>query len=436
VVLTAQGGGWIMHGTWRAARPAGVSASESLHELLAALPPQWRSGDVYVAITPGALACADCVTVPYRTEAQIESVAGSLAESRCAGESAEELAIDVVRKGAGAAKDGSVVHVVAIRQAALDAVMGTIQKALPSAQVKTVTGTPVALAEALTDSHGVLGLALESAGEGALLHCEGGRVTMWRFFPLEGRGAEAEGIVRTQAIVYGVAEDQIAVFAGDATVRVAEGLGVEAGLLPAAAVGVLDAELNANLLRGWARAPKGLAARLRAPLLAFGVAAALFLAAVGVCCHRYTGRTETDLSRCRDAEKKLHASAFPGQPYKAGELVGRMQREVSERRRVEAANQVPSALAFWAEVGAALPEADKVGFVLEELQLGTDGGRLTGRVPVAKENPLANAALLEGALNGSPVLTARGEFETKEQEVAVRVRLDYRAPAQTEGVRP
>src|SRR5207249_15267 len=119
------------------------------------------------------------------------------------------------------------------------------------------------------------------------------------------------------------------------------------------------------------------------------------------------------------------------------QLFERMKRAIAEQSKTSDANNSPSALGLWSEVGSVLPNADTIGLSLESIQFNSDGGRITGKVNAAAGDPLAHAAALENALNNASHLVARGEFENKGAEIVVRMRLDYQPHEKTgEGRKP
>ena len=204
---------------------------------------------------------------------------------------------------------------------------------------------------------------------------------------------------------------------------------VPVSLAAAVAAALAEPDETANLLRGAKDAQRGAVSRLRGPLTKLGAAAALLLVITGFRFERHLGQCEADLEACGKTERQLWERTLPGEPYKAGELAGKLVKTLSQKEKSAAANRFPSALSFWSEVACAMPNPDQVGLSLESLHLAPDGGRMLGRVSRGSTDPLSNAALLESALSKSDRLAARGEFETRDSEIVVRLRLDYRPPA-------
>ena len=73
-----------------------------------------------------------------------------------------------------------------------------------------------------------------------------------------------------------------------------------------------------------------------------------------------------------------------------------------------------------------MPEPEALGLTLESLDLAPDGGRISARLPAVKEDPLKNASQLESRLNQSSRMTARGDYEVRDGQVQVRLRMDYK----------
>lgn len=395
---------------------------EALQAALEKLPPAWRNSDIFLAISSGDLACADCFEVPFSSEGQIEAISGSLAESRCAGFSAEELATDLQR--IDGTKTGSIVQVVALAHRTLSAILACVKTALPAARLRTVTAIPMALSHAI-HRQGVHGLIV--AGEGILL-ANDGHAQAWRSFPVgSGRPEQA---LSTRAASVG---------AGDITIHTREISLCDIDTVPidlaaAVAVALVEPGKNANLLRSAMDAPRSALARLRGLLTLAGAAAALLFVAAGLYFDKQARQLETGATAIEKTERTLWEGALPTEAYKPAALTSRLKKILAQRNRVAEANKYPSALAFWGEMASVLPNADQVGLSMESLQLGPDGGRLTGKVNKGTADPLSNASLLESALNNSESLAARGEFETRETEIVVRMRLDYRQPSpQTAG---
>jgi hypothetical protein len=381
-------------------------------DLLRDLPAHVIPAEIAVAFSPSELACADCFSTVYRTERQLESVIGSLAEERACGESADELAIDFQQIAAN--KTGSLIELVAVRQDVLKTLSAELGRVSP-APVVLVTAIPVALAHACALTEGSHVFELDNAGESIILHMAKGQPKDWRCLPIDTPDRDAMPPVLNQA-------ERVAV-------ALLNGCSLaEPAQLPAAAVAALDPRCALNLLRGMAGAPKSVAARLRKPLLQAACALALLFLAGGVCFSRKADALAQTLAHCEQYERKLGETCLPGgrASTQSQPLISRMKRALVEYNRARDINSAPSALYFWSEVATRLPVPDRIGLVLESLQFGSDSGRLVAKVDAAPNDPLANAALLERALNDSPALTARGEYEAKKSEVVVRMRLDYK----------
>jgi hypothetical protein len=398
-------------------RNKGETLIESLQTALEKVPAAWRDSDVFIAVSSGDLACADCFEVPFSSEGQIEAISGSLAESRCAGYSAEELATDLQR--VSGTKTGSMVQVVSLPHCTLNAIQECVRKILPAARLKTVSAIPIALSRALPQQ-GIHGFMV--GGEGILL-ANNGNTQAWRSFPVGTINPEQALAARAAS----VGEGDVTHHAKEIALKGIDGVPVE--LAAAVAVAIVEPAKSANLLRSAMDAPRSSLARLRGPLTLVGTAAALLLVAAGLFFDKQVRQLETNAAALEKSEHKLWEGALPNEPYKTAALTSRLKRILTQRNKVAEANKYPSALAFWSEMAGVLPNADQVGLSLESLQLSPEGGRLTGKVNKGTGDPLSNASLLESSLNNSESLAARGEFETRESEIVVRMRLDYRQPS-------
>lgn len=389
---------------------------DSLASAMNALPPQWRNCEIFIAISSGDLACADCFEVPYCSESQIETISNSLAESRCAGYSAEDLSTDLQR--ISVAKIGSTIQVIAIPHRTLSAIQECIKKVLPVARLKVVTAIPMALSGVL-QSPGVHGLVI--AGEGILL--SNNNILAWRSFPV---GAEQpEQALSSRASSFST--DEIQIYAKEIAFPGIRKVPLE--LAAAVAVTIAEPRTTPNLLRGAKDAPRNTLSRLRGPLTLAGAAMALLLLVAGLYFDKQVRQVATRTATIEVAERNLWVEALPNETYRPTALTTRLKSILTQRNKVTEANKYPSALAFWSEMASVLPNADQVGLSMESLQFGPDGGRLTGKVNKGTSDPLSNASLLESALNNSDSLAARGEFETRDTEIVVRMRLDYRQPS-------
>jgi len=406
---------WHKAERWAAHDPLAAG----VRRLLEQIPKDLPCREVRVACSPRWLACADLVDVPYRSEAQIEAVAGSLAEGRSAGESAEDLAVDVVR--VGVTKEGTLVNLHAIRHPILDQLRAGIQAALPSAQITTVTSTWAAVASCF--STGVLALA--AAGEGLVVVADHGAAKAWRAFPLDTASPDARSTLLAAADGLGIAASDLTVCLHEQPLRHGA-LELEARYATAVMAALCETKACPNLLRGSKDAPRGLLTQVRAPLTAVALAATLLLAASAFLFHARAKGCALRLQDVETSEKVLWEQAFPCKAYRQGSLTKEWEATEQLRQKNAEVNGFPSALAFWSEIGQALPNADQMGMTLEALQLGPEGGRMTAKVETHGNDPLSQAAHLEHALNARERLSARGEFEAKDKEVLVRMRLDYR----------
>ena len=397
---------------------------------------EFKGFDLALALSPGDLACAECLRVPFRSEREIEAVAGSLAESHCAGESAEELAVETYVRRRD--KNGARVEVVALRREALERILAAAAEAAPASNLKLVTSIPSALAHVLpVGKHGALGVVDCSAGEGLVFSRETDGGVAWRSFPFSSVADQALRQTRAAceslapSAQSGTGESECSMPAhltqgeGDCVDLKME-RAIEVRYAAAAAVLLAHRGGLPNLLRDSSRAPKGWSAKLRRPLLAACACAALALLTAGLHFEKMRLQSATALARCIERERTLGLALKPGEALRGGTLAARMKLTLAEEAETRAANRAPSALAFWCELAAAMPNPDELGLTLETLQLGPGEGRLSGRVSALAGDPLAHAGRFEKALNTAGGLSARAEFETREQDLLVRMRLDYR----------
>ena len=394
------------------------SESTTLEELLRSVPGNWQRCEVVLGLSHSLLSCADCVAVPYRSSAQLELVAASLAEGRCAGESAEDLAVDALQLGAQ--DSGMLVEILAVQQAKIASLRSSIRKLLPHSTLISVGSIAAALARTLEVETCVIAIANASSAEGYAIQFEAGRPVNWRAFPLRPSEATARQRLLKNASELG-AQPRLLL---DEPVEFSTGLKVDAAFAAATAVALSSGLECANALRGTPDYPKAFVSKFKRSILSTMTAAAVLCVAAGIYFHSQVENAEANLDQVDVDERKLWQQYLPSE-RPSGALLARMQQKITEHNRSMDANRAPSALAFWAEIGAVLPQPDSLGLTLDTLQLGPDGGRWTGHVSVKPGDPLANAASFERALNTSACIAARGEFEAKESDVQVRMRLDY-----------
>jgi hypothetical protein len=153
-------------------------------------------------------------------------------------------------------------------------------------------------------------------------------------------------------------------------------------------------------------------------------AAALLLAAVGVFFHRRARQEEADLRAVRQGLADLSTRLLPDRPAADPGLLRALKFRLADG--ADGAGAPPSALAFWSELARHFPDPEAIGLTLESLDLAPEGGRLSARVPAAADDPLKNAARLEGELNQSPKVRTRGDYEVKDGQVLIRLRMDYK----------
>jgi hypothetical protein len=369
------------------ARLPATPPSMVLGELLSDIPEPFRKESVAVALSSGDLACDDNWESPdgLRTK-DVAAVAPVLLEARSTGESLEHLSLDVRPEG------GQLTAVALVTRELL-----TLRQV---GRLRLVTSIPAAVAETFRKK-GTHSLCWA----GQRVEVERKEDTLaWRSMPWD-RPEE----VSAAPLEIG-------------------GLFLGPGTAAAMAVALADPDAVPDALRGAPDAPRSFGERFRIPLRAFSIASALFLAALGFFFRAENVRFGSELAAAEQAERNLALHHFSERTPVRGDLV----RMVKDRLRDSGQGalgdvHVPSAFLFWLELVKHLPDVEALGLSLEALDISPEGGRLSAAVAAAPGDALRNAALLEAKLNESPKLTARGDFEARERDVQVRLKMDYRS---------
>lgn len=407
----------------RVARPTGTSACAALQGILSSLSAEWHAADVRLVLSAGDVACADCFEVPFKTESEIEDTAASLAEGRCAGESAEELAIAI--RQAVRRKDGSCVHALALKQAQLKELRDVFSQALPSARLTLISSALPLLSSMLTQD-GFYVLDARAAGEVLSVLMKDGVAQQWASCP---RGHSEVGVnADVVAQSFGNSE-KLETFAGEISLKA----NLKAPPEFAVAYAALECE-PAQVLNILAIAPdaqKASTGRLRGAWMRTAVAAMLLFGAAGFYFDTVASRAAQALEIVDAKERELWKQRFPSKQYLPGALHASMTKMLADHTKGEGANQFPSALGFWGEMVAHMPNPEQVGLSIESLQLSHDGGRLVGHVDKASDDVLKNASMLEAHLNTSKLMQTRGEYETRDKDIVVRLRMDYQPKMQS-----
>jgi hypothetical protein len=355
-------------------RAPGSTPAEMLRALLTMAPAPVREELLVIALSPADLACSDGWTLP---EAMPDRVGPSLCEPRCASETLETLIVDAPISGR------------AVQAVALD--LQRTNALLDAAGARTlavVTAVPAALATFGT-------VSLTQGGERIEVHG-----SSWRAYPVD--GPDEPGTQKWRDLE--IPNTQAAAFAA----------------------AVCDPDAVPNLLHAIPKHRKTWVHRLRDPLVNVGVAAVLCLAALGVRFHRDAILERNETAAARRVEKELWQRYLPAEEPREGHLLKAMQDRLADLGEGGSGPEFPSALAFWGEIGRQMSDPDALGLTLESLDLAPDGGRIAARVPAVKEDPLRNASQLEGKLNESRKMSARGDYEVRDGQVQVRLRMDYR----------
>jgi hypothetical protein len=363
-------------------RNPGESPAELLRTLLESLPPQYHRSRLTLALSLSDLACGDSWTLeralPAKTASKIQT---AMCETRCASETLESLAVD-------SAHSHNTMQAAALDRASLGALVDVAR----GFNLALITAVPAALAAVFET------IEMSQGGERVQVFL-GPQGPCWRAFPVDG------------------SEDP-----GSATWK---GRQIPFEQAPAFAAATCDPEAVPNLLNALPQYRKGFLKRFRDPLLNIGAAAALCLAALGLRFHRDCVREEKELAAARRAETELWARYLPAEEPREGRLLKAMHDRLGELGETSGA-EFPSALAFWGELGKHFPDPEALGISLESIDLAPDGGRLNARVPEVKGDPLKNASQLEGNLNQSKKMSARGDYEVQNGAVLVRMRMDYK----------
>ncbi len=380
-------------------RIPGDSAADCLEALLGVLPVEYLRTPVSLALSAGELACSDTWDLPEElTKSAAAKLAAVLCEARCAGETLETLSLDVRQN------DRSIVAV-ALRTDLLVALQRVASAR--GSRLSRITSLPAALADTFTDE---TPLVVRFGGEE--ISIERGEVrTGWRSFPIdcgEERAGEGNGIPW-------------------------QGTSISSALAPAFAAALADSDRVPDALRGLPGAPGRTLERLRTPLVGLAAAATLFLLALGIHFQSKRAEAERHLVAVRALESDLWKRHWPARAPKEGGLLQAMRAHLRESGAQPGDAVVPSALSLWSEIGKGLPDVETLGMTLESLDLSPEGGKLVATLPVAPGDKLKNAGILEKGLNQSEGILVRGEYEAREKDVQVRLRIDARDRVPREG---
>jgi len=369
VVLESSGGAWKLISQWRVVRGAGETLAQVLGRILQDAPASARTATPAIALSPTDLACADGWDAPAASFARL---APALCEARCAGEGLEDLELDVLEMQGFA-------QAVAIRKATLAEIVTACAPCL-------VSSVPAVLAQVFKE------VDLSFGGERFQIRTREGKPE-WRCFPVE--TSDSQGTLRIGA------------------------LEVPEASAAAVAVALCDPETVPNALS----ARRSAFRKFHAPLLNLTAAALLLLGALGVRFHFKAEQERVQLENREQAERELWKKFLPDQEARSGGILRGIHDRLGDEPRE---NDSPSALAFWGEIARLMPDPEPLGMTLESLDLAPDGGRLSARIPAVPDDPLKNATQIEGQLHASKKMTTRGDYEVRDGQVHVRLRMDYR----------
>jgi hypothetical protein len=356
-------------------------------DLLSGLPASLKVRPITVGLHSGLAASDDAWPAPsgFKTR-ELSEVVPVLLEARAAGETLEGLSVDARLEA------GSVMSL-GVPTEALRALLAEARAC--GLRIGSVTSLAAALAQVYS---GQGGLSLVWAG----MRIEVASRASWESSPLDRPMTPEEESARV----------------GDLSPAQKAGF----------AVATADVEALPNALRGLPEAPRALGQVFYRPLVGLGLAASLLLLALGTLVRAHAERARLELEAADALEAGLLSKHFPGRPAVRGELSKSVREKVRETGQTsQDAGAFPSAFRFFREIGKYLPEVEPLGLALETIDVTPEGGRLVATVEAPPKEPLKNAALLEGRLNDSPLLIARGDFESREKDVQVRLKLDYRS---------
>jgi hypothetical protein len=277
--------------------------------------------------------------------------------------------------------------------AADQVVIDGILESIRGLNVRMMTAVPAALVQVFGSA------SLTLAGERVEGTMEAG-CPSWRSYPIDGSDEVGSLTHKDQHIPY--------------------------ALLPAFAAAVCDPDAVPNLLNALPNYRKTFFRCFSDVLTCIVAAVALCFGALGFHFQRDATRERNELVAARVAERTLWGRFLPAEEPHEGRLLKTMRTRLADLGEGAGASEFPSALAFWSELGKHMPNPDALSLTLESLDLAPDGGRISARMPALKEDPLKNATQVEGALNGSKNLTARGDYEVRDGQVQVRLRMDYK----------
>jgi hypothetical protein len=360
------------------ARPPGTRLEGVVSALLETQPPETKRFPLSVLLSATDTACSDAWVLPEGLSSRdARKLLPALLEARCAGEAIEDLVVDF-------SVSGHRVQALAVPRAALVA----LEQSLRGYRLRLVTSIPSAVSRAFPGASFTFGGDRLDATASAV-----------RSYPVN--GPDAGGLLRL----------------GD--------LDVPVGQVAALAGAICEPDHVPNLVHAVQGSPS-LLGRLVSPLANLASAAALCLVALGMRWHLNLQESRRGIEMIRKAENGLWAKFLPSEEPRAAALVRAMKRRISELGESPGELAIPSALSFWAEIARQLPDVEGLGLTLEAMDLLPEGGRLSARVSSDSDDPLRNASRLEADLNRSERLKARADYEVREGQVQVRLRMDYK----------
>jgi hypothetical protein len=368
-----------------------MTPAGAVEALLGSLPRDRMVGRIAVSLASGDLACDDTWTAPPGLRAKdVRAIAPVLLEARSAGETLEGLSADF------SLEQGNLT-VVAVDTRVLAELREAVAK--KNLALDLVTSIPAAVACAVRSGESC---AFVWGRQHLELSSEAGRY-VWRSVPADGAPAEPQPPVMI------------------------DGLSLAPEQLPAIATALCDPEMVPCALRGAPDAPRSFGERFRTSLLFLSGAAAVLLLAVGFHFRAQDRRFGVELAQADRFEADLWKRHFPGRTRVPGEFLRMAKERIRDSGVSGIEGGVPSVFLLLMDLARHLPEAEGIGMTLESLDLSPEGGRMTATVAAVQGDALRNAALLEGKISESSRISARGDFEARQGDVQVRLKMDWRS---------
>jgi hypothetical protein len=371
-------------------RTPAMAPSKVLEELLVEFPETFKKAGLALALSSGDCACDDIWMAPEGVRVgDLATVAPVLLEARATGETLEQLAIDV------RLSDG-VLQVIALQSKELLALRDVALA--HGLKLRLLTTLPAAIADVFA-SEGRM--SIRWAGQQVEVERrEGG--TGWRSIPVDVEIGAPESALTIGGLVLGT------------------------GQASATAAAFADPDAVPDALRGAPDCPKSFGERFRKPLATLAGALAVVLVSGGLFFRAQEQKFDAELVAARRVEADLWAKLFPDKKRVPGDLFRMARERLRESGNLPGASGHPSAFAHFVDLARHLPEAEGIGLSLESLDLSPEGGRMSAAVAAVQGDALRNAAILEAKISESSRIAARGDFEARQSDIQVRIKMDWR----------